>query len=345
MKRLLRLGARLMRRAVPVEVARGVFVAGDRLGWHYTAPDERTSCPVCGSREIEHLHPLPLVGRQGKRTGFATGCHACGVVFANPMPSSAALAQMYSPDGEWGRSRQQHDREASPHSRYVVRLLDGLRPAFRLDRPAAGSAVLDFGCGSGELLDLLQDFGWQTYGIEPAEKHAFSRHLELEAIPREPMFRLAIAHHVLEHVSDPLPLLRALHGSLEPGGLLLVSVPRLDTLPRHRDFHYCINARAHILAYTRDCMATLLGVAGFAATDLNPAPGEEQDDDWRALKRMRMIGRKGGAAVHTPRPLRAAIEAFESWAEMDDPAARRRPRRMPARAAAALQNFERNRSA
>ncbi len=341
-----RAGVRAALRGVPLPVAAYGFAALDTLGWRYRVPDERDTCPACGSDEIEHLHPLGLHNRpDARRVGFATGCLRCGVVFANPMPSAEALSHMYSPDGDWGRPRQRGDTDSDakrPPSRYFVHLFDPLLPQFDISHPRPGSAVLDFGCGSGELLDVLEGFGWTTYGIEPAEKIAFRRHRELEAIPAGPAFDLAVANHVLEHVSGPLDVLRALHGCLTPSGLLFVSVPRLDALPRHGDYRYCINDRAHILSYTRDAMTTLLGMAGFEAIALNPPAGEEGDDR-RALRRLRMIGRKGDAAPAIPRPLDAAKRVFAEWFARDGAAAHSGPSWMSTRAAAALMNFARNR--
>ena len=48
--------------------------------------------------------------------------------------------------------------------------------------PAPGSCVLDFGCGHGRWLNTFAEFGWTTFGIDPALKTAFTRHSELTAV-------------------------------------------------------------------------------------------------------------------------------------------------------------------
>lgn len=287
----------------------------DRLGTvRYAAPRERVTCPACASRHIEHLQPLPLHGGiDGRWVGFVSGCRRCGVVFANPMPSPETLDQLYSPSGAWGKTRQEAEPREKTPTTYLVSLFTPIRDTFAIDGPPPGSAALDFGCGNGEALDALQKLGWVTYGIEPAEKTAFARHQELQAIPAEPMFDLAIVHHVLEHVDDPLGILRALHACLRPQGVVLLSVPRLDGLPEHGDYDYCINDRAHILSYTRDAMATLLGMAGFEAIDVELAAAVHTST-WRARRRLRMLGRKTGVpSAPVSRPLAAARRAFRTW--------------------------------
>jgi SAM-dependent methyltransferase len=331
---LRRIGARL-----PAPLVRTFWVIRDRAGLPYRVTGELQRCPACGADSIEHLLPLPLHDRPASsRVGFASGCRRCGIVFANPMPSADALAHMYSPDGRWGSTHRDDHREAQPSSRYLARLLGSMQPAIDITQPPPGATVLDFGCGSGEILDALQDLGWTTFGVEPAVKTAFTRHQELAAIPESPMCDLAIAHHVLEHVSNPLDILRSLSACLRPGGLLLVSVPRLDGLADHGDFRYCINDRAHIVSYTRDAMAALMGMAGFEAIALADSGGSGRS--WRAAKRLVMAGRTSGMPTRVEEPLRAARAAIAAWQTRD---ARARGGGLPVRAAAAIMNVERSR--
>jgi hypothetical protein len=122
-----------------------------------------------------------------------------------------------------------------------------------------------------------------------------------------------VLHHVLEHVGRPLETLRAARAALRPGGILVISVPRLDALPLHGDLRYCINARTHIVSYTRDCLMTLLGLAGFAGIDVTP-PLDVPVRKAYMLRRLQMLGVKGGAAGSPPStPLAAARRAFRRY--------------------------------
>lgn len=331
--------SRAWRRA-PAPLARVGYALADAVGWRYTAPRESDRCPACGSGPVQPLAPLSLRGKlDGKLAGLVTGCERCGVVFANPLPSEEALERMYSPEGIWGRPRQDDgERETRPSCVYLAKLFETAHPAFEIRHPREGSTVLDFGCGAGDLLDGLRDAGWTTYGIEPSERSAFPRHRELTSIPDSPMFDLVIAHHVLEHVRHPLEILRAMRGSLRPGGCVFVSVPRVDGLPVHRDYLYCLNSRAHIMGYTRDAMASLFAMAGLDAIDPNPPLAASSDR--RSLRRLRMIGRQGAPAVPVVRPLDAARRAFAYWDGRKGTARGSRPRWMSPRAAAAILNFE-----
>jgi SAM-dependent methyltransferase len=162
--------------------------------------------------------------------------------------------------------------------------------------PPRGAAVLDFGCGAGKLLDDMKRAGWDTWGIEPATDRAFDRHHQLDAVPERPMFDLIVCHHVLEHVTNPLALLRQFAAAARPGGFLLVSVPRLDTLAHHRDYQYVINGRAHITAYTWPCMQTLMARAGW--DPIAPPPDRVAKGRGKTTtSRLRVIARRAEGPV------------------------------------------------
>jgi 2-polyprenyl-3-methyl-5-hydroxy-6-metoxy-1,4-benzoquinol methylase len=96
--------------------------------------------------------------------------------------------------------------------------------------------VLDVGCGSGASGPLMQEAGATTLtGIEP-EPAAAARARELYDDVVEGTVEAALAtlagpwdticcYDVLEHLVDPLPVLRELHARAAPGAHLHVSLP------------------------------------------------------------------------------------------------------------------------
>jgi SAM-dependent methyltransferase len=286
----------------------------------YRAPGERDDCPACGSPDLFELDLMAL--RRG-RIGLVSGCESCGLVFSNPLPTPQVLEEFYSPTGDWGDDRRERpepsiDRLAGL-GRAWTRWFAPMRGTIDVARPPAGARVLDFGCGDGKLLDLLAAAGWETYGVEPATDVAFRRHRRLDLVPEDARFDLVVLNHVLEHVPNPLQLLRQLAGACRPGGHLLVGVPRFDTLPLHRDYFYVLNGRAHITAYTWPCLGTLLARAGWAPVAPPPAQVSKGGGGRLTTSRLRVIARRAEGALAEPaRPADAARAAVRGYYAQGD---------------------------
>jgi SAM-dependent methyltransferase len=283
----------------------------------YRVPGEVHRCPACGSRYLFELDLMALVVAGRRRLGFVTGCEECGLVFTNPQPTASELAHFYTPGGEWEPPRDdpadEERRAARARSRSWSRLFEPIRHELSVTAPPAGARVLDFGCADGALLDAMQACGWETWGIEPAMDIAFRRHRRLDAVPQEPTFDLIVAHHVLEHVPNPLGVLGALARACRDGGFLFVGVPRLDTLPLHRDYKYVINGRAHVVAFTWPCLQGLLMRAGWMPV-APPADEVSTGAGGPTRARLQVMARRSSEPTALPgEPARAARMALHGY--------------------------------
>jgi SAM-dependent methyltransferase len=128
-----------------------------------------------------------------------------------------------------------------------------------------------------------------------------------------PVFDLIVAHHVFEHVTDPLGLLRQFARACRVGGYLLVGVPRFDTLPIHRDYKYVINGHAHVTAYTWPCLQGLLARAGWKP--VAPPPDRTSKGQGRhTYARLRVLARRVEEHVEPmPSPADAARTAIRRY--------------------------------
>jgi SAM-dependent methyltransferase len=125
-------------------------------------------------------------------------------------------------------------------------------------------AVVDFGCGTGGLLEGLE--AASKTGVEvsdPARREALERGLRVVAATSELVDASAdvvISNHALEHTLAPLDELRELRRVLRPGGKLVLWLPlddwRAQRQPRPDADH-------HLYTWTPLLLRNLLDEAGF----------------------------------------------------------------------------------
>jgi 2-polyprenyl-3-methyl-5-hydroxy-6-metoxy-1,4-benzoquinol methylase len=104
--------------------------------------------------------------------------------------------------------------------------------------------MLDVGCGNGDLVEMARDYGWQAEGIDLDAKaiaNARGKGLNVrlgmlaeQAYP-DSTFDLITMSHVIEHLHDPVSILRESYRLIKGDGLLVVSTPNTASVG-HRKF-------------------------------------------------------------------------------------------------------------
>jgi len=153
-----------------------------------------------------------------------------------------------------------------------------------------GRRALDVGAADGFLAELLSRQGWQVTALErdPAQAaKARGRCHEVivadldQAAPKlSGTFDAIVYGDVLEHLTDPLPVLVALNRLLAPAGRVMVSVPnvahlwvRLQLLLGRWDYaDRGILDRTHLRFFTRRTFVRFLEDAGLSVTELASTP-------------------------------------------------------------------------
>ena len=330
--------------------------SAERVGFWLRFDDELYACPGCASSRIALLDSfgIPQDARR-RRVRFLSGCHNCGLLFSNPQPPADELAALYRDGGAYTSTRERGRWFEAKRRRRLARgrrvtdtnkprpvrprdvLFKAIASRVPVHAPPPGASVLDFGCGNGKLLDWLQERGWETYGIEPSMEVAFFRHRRLTSLPQDQRFGFVILNHVLEHIADPLGVLRQIARALRDDGTLFISVPRVDTLPEHGDFRYCINGRTHPVCFSETCLRGLLARAGLVTTALPDA--HELDVAFTQGKplRLRLLAARTAHPPALPdEPLAPAVRALTLYYREHGSSLERVRRRLPVRLRAAL---------
>lgn len=190
-------------------------------------------------------------------------CGRCGFVFA-PDARALDLAAAYAAldDEEYVRTGASRRLQM----RALVRRARRLHPGAR--------TLLDVGAGTGLLVDEARRAGLAAVGVEPSVRlaaHACAAGIPVTTgtLPHPALdarrFDVVMLVDVLEHVADPVALLRRCAERLAPGGIVVVVTPDVaSTAARalgRRWWHYRI---AHVGYFTRATLARAAGRAGLA---------------------------------------------------------------------------------
>lgn len=225
-------------------------------------------CPGCGSSDIadgicvpDHEYALNFVPRY-------KDCVDCGTFFQEPMPSLAELAGFYPADY---------------HSMSSGGLLSRIRNGMRIRRLskllARDGAILDYGCGDGGFLvqAAAELPGRRLWGYEIAER---AETIELadgavtivkgevkDLLAALPACSLITLNHVIEHLPDPIAVVKELVQKLVSGGIFEGQTPAADSLERSVfGSHWSgYHAPRHTVVFSRKGLQSLLERAGLSA--------------------------------------------------------------------------------
>ncbi|MBN2687622.1 MAG: class I SAM-dependent methyltransferase, partial [Deltaproteobacteria bacterium] len=137
--------------------------------------------------------------------------------------------------------------------------------------------VLDIGCGFGFFLREMKNRGWQAEGVEisPAGSR-YTRDMLDVPVHVHPLEELELADdvfdvvtlfYVIEHVPDPIKLLKEVNRILKPGGLVLLrwphSTPIVRLLGRLSENLDLYHTPYHLYDFSPATMNALLRRTGF----------------------------------------------------------------------------------
>lgn len=229
---------------------------------------EDVPCLLCKGDELAvkyHAPPYRIVE-----------CVRCGLVYTLPRLDAGAIQEMYQ-DAYWESS-------SAKDFGYTDYLADAalyqrtfrMRSVVLTRRVPPPARLLEVGCAAGFALEVMQEKGYDVYGIELSERMAGEagkrvgagrvHHGILEpGLHPEGSFDIVTLWDVVEHVEDPIELLRTARSYLSPRGILVLETQNVASLFARmlgiRWQHY--KFQEHLYHFNPKTVKELLRLAGF----------------------------------------------------------------------------------
>jgi SAM-dependent methyltransferase len=210
-----------------------------------SATEARTAasahCPICRSRSIRSVLVAPDNGhlRRDDIRLPVWSCDVCDVGFLNPAPEPALGAEYFATAyAEPAKSLYYDDEFKLRVAKIRLDLIEQYRPP--------GRVLIDVGCGKGQFVRAAREQDWDAYGVELDEgavatarqtglSTVFAGSLDHGALPSGA--DVITLWDVIEHLPDPTAVVRAAHGKLNAGGLLVIRTANFRSWTCERNPH------------------------------------------------------------------------------------------------------------
>jgi len=214
-------------------------------------------CIVCGSKFLRNWCTVRAIN--------IVKCNTCDVRFANPPVSDISLAALYEPGLLRWSSVEEYKKLRREYFLFYKRILEEFNFPFK--------RVLDFGCGIGYFLKIMNRFGWEGSGVDISltdvimAKNSGIEALHLSDIDelKNNYFSVCTMLDFIEHVKDPLFYFETAFRKLASGGILLIDTGDVGGIASliGKSRNPFVQNEGHITFFTRKSINFILKKSGF----------------------------------------------------------------------------------
>jgi SAM-dependent methyltransferase len=243
---------------------------------------ETVACYLCGSQQHQPmlLAQDDLTGKPGQFQFVR--CTHCNLAFQNPRLTLNSVAAYYDDEyiahrkkKNWGILTPFYNRAMDKHDREKVALIS------KYVQLNADSSVLDIGCGAGTFLIKIKNvFASRISGVDFKDlRHLpwfapihFYHGVFYQQDFAKHRFNLITMWHFLEHDYDPVQTLTCARNLLKDDGLIVIEVPRLDSLSARlfKERWPGLQAPQHTVLYSKDSLLAMLDKADLEVVEYLP---------------------------------------------------------------------------
>jgi len=227
---------------------------------NYNKPLEHVKCSLCGADDTE-LVTIEDSFRIVK-------CKRCGLIYLNPRPREENLLEFY------GDFFSTNEESVSQWSRLMGKVYKETKK--NIEKEYSSGKLLDMGCGLGLFLKLWNPKKWELFGVDISKKavgYAKNKGLNVKQDSLEETdfsdnyFDVITMFYVLEHLPNPLKVLKEVRRVLKKDGLLVIRIPQSISAERFLKFfgvrRNLFHPPMHLYDFSTKILKEFLLKAGF----------------------------------------------------------------------------------
>lgn len=232
-------------------------------------------------------------------------CKSCGFIYLNPRVKEKEIGQFYPSSEYYTLQDNSNDSKVKrikddlfkmtaylffKYPKNFIQLKSGLSfnsvkllsicsyPLLkfkyrRIPEYIPNGKILEFGFGAGDYLCKLKDLGWECWGVElsttafqkmhRANIKAYANLWDQNISPN--YFDWITSYHSIEHVYNPLDILKRFNTILKPGGKAYIGLPNFDSFAARffRRFWYDLGVPIHPHVFSKTSIKKMLFQAKF----------------------------------------------------------------------------------
>ncbi|MFH2058571.1 MAG: class I SAM-dependent methyltransferase [Pseudomonadota bacterium] len=232
-----------------------------------------SECYLCGSQTSE-FHIIPDKGFGNNDFGIFRCNHCQLLQLSNPPENLDPYYVDYDP----------HSRyffQLSPIKQVFIRTMFFLYShvsvlrfkewIFGIFVTKRKGRILDYGCGSGVYMSMLDAKKWEKYSADMFDPdEAFKKYnkdinytnITKESLPDGISYDVIRMNHVLEHLKDPEKVLRNLSSKLKENGEIVIAVPNGDSIGYLKKKYGLWDAPRHLFWFNEKNLKQLIEKVG-----------------------------------------------------------------------------------
>lgn len=237
---------------------------------------EVVECPVCKSKDLQKF-TLCEDCTVSHETFHVKQCAQCNLGITTPRPETEKLGSYYQSE-----EYISHSGKSSGGVGFVYKLARSFSLKWKrakiLGNKKEGS-ILDFGCGTGDFLNTMQNSGWSITGVEPSSEARLKAEIltsikingSLDELVSQ-KFDVITAWHVVEHVPDLIQTVQKLKRLLKEDGIIFIAVPNYQSPDgiTYKEYWAGFDVPRHLWHFSKKSMSMLFDSEGLKLIDTIP---------------------------------------------------------------------------